>query len=102
MGLVASADRSQMGRALAIFATTCAAIALLAATASAHQSGCHSQHSCPSDHHTYVWYDGAGQGWSCAEPGAPEYDPSRDTTVITYSGDTYYCYAFGSAPPPAP
>jgi hypothetical protein len=25
--------------------------------ASSHQSGCHSQHTCPSDHHTYVWTD---------------------------------------------
>src|SRR3954452_23475764 len=70
--------------------------------AAAHQSGCHSAHSCPSDHHTYVWYDASGQGWSCAEPGAPEYDPSTDTTTITYGGYTYYCYAVGSAPLPAP
>jgi len=25
--------------------------------APSHQSGCHSQHTCPSDHHTYVWTD---------------------------------------------
>jgi hypothetical protein len=72
---------------------------LLAGGALAHQSGCHSQHSCPSDHHTYVWYDGNGQGWSCAEPGAPEYDPSLDTTTIVYAGLTYYCRAAGSAAP---
>jgi hypothetical protein len=78
------------------------AVGLLAAygvTASAHSSGCHSAHSCPSDHHTYIWYDGNGQGWSCAEPGAPEYDPSRDTTTIVYAGYTYYCYAAGTATP---
>src|SRR4051812_12899877 len=55
----------------------------------AHQSGCHSSHSCPSDHHSYVWVDAAGQGWDCAEPGAPEYVPSRDTSTITYGGSTY-------------
>jgi hypothetical protein len=72
---------------------------LLASGALAHQSGCHSQHSCPSDHHTYVWYDGNGQGWSCAKPGAPEYDPALDTTTIVYAGLTYYCRAAGSLPP---
>jgi hypothetical protein len=51
--------------------------------ASSHQSGCHSQHSCPSDHHTYVWTDlTTGLTWDCAEPGAAEYDPSLDTTTI--------------------
>jgi hypothetical protein len=76
--------------------------ALVAGSAGAHSSGCHSAHSCPSDHHTYVWYDASGQGWDCAEPGAPEYDPSVDRTMITYGGYTYYCRAAGSAPPPTP
>lgn len=62
--------------------------------ASSHQSGCHSQHTCPSDHHTYVWTDlTSGLMWDCAEPGAPEYDATRDTTVIVYEGLTYYCRA---------
>src|SRR3954454_16738056 len=72
------------------------------ATALAHSSGCHSAHSCPSDHHTYIWYDSAGQGWDCAEPGAPEYNATVDPTTITYGGYTYYCHAYGSAPPPKP
>src|SRR6476646_6717367 len=60
--------------------------------ASSHQSGCHSQHTCPSDHHTYVWTDTTtGLAWDCVEPGASEYDPARDTTVIVYQGLTYYC-----------
>ena len=60
--------------------------------AASHQSGCHSQHTCPSDHHTYVWTDPmTGLAWDCAEPGAAEYDPARDTTVIVYQGLTYYC-----------
>src|SRR2546430_12660637 len=58
----------------------------------AHSSPCHVQHTCPSDHHTYVWTDpSTGLLWDCAEPGAPEYDPSRDTTAIVYQGLTYYC-----------
>src|SRR6476646_932899 len=60
--------------------------------ASSHQSGCHSQHTCPSDHHTYVWTDTTtGLAWDCVEPGASEYDSTRDTTVIVYQGLTYYC-----------
>ncbi len=64
--------------------------------ASAHRSGCHSAHTCPSDHHTYVWVDpSTGLAWDCAEAGAPEVGPS-DTQVIVYDGRTYYCHAAGS------
>jgi hypothetical protein len=30
-------------------------------------------------------------------PGAPEYNPILDTTVIVYAGPTYYCRAAGGA-----
>ncbi|MFL5846716.1 MAG: hypothetical protein ACJ762_18695 [Solirubrobacteraceae bacterium] len=76
-------------------------LGVLASVALGHQSGCHSNHSCPSDHHTYVWYDGSGQGWDCVKPGADEYDASQDTTVITSGGYTYYCRAAGAVVPPA-
>jgi hypothetical protein len=88
-----------MGRKIGLIATTMA-LALLgfalagavAHGASSHQSGCHSQRTCPSDHHTYVWTDlTTGLMWDCAEPGASEYDATRDTTVIVYEGLTYYC-----------
>lgn len=70
-------------------------IAVAAAVAApTHRSGCHAAHTCPSDHHTYVWYDGSGQGWDCVEPGAPE-QTAEDTTVIVYDGLTYYCHAAG-------
>jgi hypothetical protein len=60
----------------------------------AHRSPCHSAHTCPSDHHTYVWIDPAtGFVWDCAEPGASEYSPALDTTTIVYDGLTYYCRA---------
>jgi hypothetical protein len=66
--------------------------------ASAHSNPCHSQHTCPSDHHTYVWIDAStGLAWDCAEPGAPEYDPAVDTTTIVYDGLTYYCRAASPA-----
>lgn len=88
-----------MGHRIGAVATTIA-LALLgfalagavAHGASSHQSGCHSQHTCPSDHHTYVWVDQTtGLVWDCVEPGATEYDSSRDTTVIVYEGLSYYC-----------
>src|SRR3954447_23171235 len=70
--------------------------ATLVAGASAHSNTCHSQHTCPSDHHTYVWTDPTtGLSWDCAEPGAPEYNPILDTTVIVYAGLTYYCRPAG-------
>jgi hypothetical protein len=60
--------------------------------ASSHQSGCDTQHTCLSDHHTSVWTDlTTGLAWDCVEPGASEYDPSQDTTTIVYEGFTYYC-----------
>jgi hypothetical protein len=69
---------------------------LLAGAASAHSNPCHSQHTCPSDHHTYVWTDPTTSlQWDCVEPGAPEYNPILDTTVIVYAGLTYYCRAAG-------
>jgi hypothetical protein len=33
--------------------------------------------------------------WDCVEPGAREYDPAQDTTVIVYESLTYYCRAAG-------
>ena len=68
----------------------------VAGGASEHSDPCHSQHTCPSDHHTYVWTDtSTGLAWDCAEPGASEYDPSRDTTTIVYQALTYYCRSGG-------
>jgi hypothetical protein len=59
--------------------------ALGADTASAHRSGCHRWHTCPSDHATYRW-----RGWLCVAPYADE----RNATFrrrITYLGRTYWC-----------
>lgn len=66
----------------------------------AHSNPCHTQHTCPSDHHTYLWTDpSTGFGWDCAEPGAAEYDPARDTTTIVWDGLTYYCRSAATTPP---
>ena len=43
------------------------AAAALVNGAAAHSNPCHSQHTCPSDHHTYVWTDlTTGLQWDCA------------------------------------
>jgi hypothetical protein len=79
-------------RALLVIAAGAAASLIVLAPAAAHRSGCHAAHSCPSDHHTYVWTNpDDGKSWDCAEPGAPEYDPARDTTTIVWAGRTYHC-----------
>jgi hypothetical protein len=79
------------------------ALALLAAGAAlsgnAHRSGCHVVHSCPSDHHSYVWYDAAGQGWDCAKPGAPEVT-AADTQRIYHDGLAYQCHRAGGTQTP--
>jgi hypothetical protein len=68
----------------------------LSVSANAHSSPCHVAHSCPSDHHSYVWYDAAGQGWDCAKLGAPEVTPA-DTQRVYYQGLAYQCHSAGGA-----
>jgi hypothetical protein len=79
------------------------ALALLAAgvalSGNAHRSSCHVVHSCPSDHHSYVWYDAAGQGWDCAKSGAPEVT-AADTQRIYHDGRAYQCQRAGGAQTP--
>jgi hypothetical protein len=66
--------------------------------ASSHESGCHTEQTCPSDHHTYVWTDPAtGLLWDCAAQGAPEDDPVLDYATFAYEGLTYNCRAAGPA-----
>lgn len=84
---------------LLVLAALGAATAFGLTTASAHTDPCHTRHECPSDHHTYVWFDASGQGWDCARPGASELT-AADTTLVTYAGLPYYCHAAGAAPPP--
>jgi hypothetical protein len=69
--------------------------------APSHQSGCHTQHTCPSDHHTYVWTDTTtGLAWDCAAQGAPEDDPVKDYATFVYEGLTYNCRPPEQSPPP--
>lgn len=79
------------------------ALGLLAArvglSATDHRAPCHSVHSCPSDHHSYVWFDAAGQGWNCAKPGAPELT-AADTQTIYNAGLRYLCHGAGGSHTP--
>jgi hypothetical protein len=53
--------------------------------ASAHRSGCHRWHTCPSDHATYRW-----RGLLCVAP----YSDKRNRTFrrkVVYQGRTYWC-----------
>lgn len=71
-------------------------LALAAAVpASGHVSGCHGAHSCPSDHHTYVWFDDLGRGNDCAHAGEPEVT-AADTVTVVYDGRTYLCHFVGA------
>ena len=78
-------------------------IALLAAgvalSGPTHRSPCHSAHSCPSDHHSYVWFDAPGQGWDCAKVGAPEVT-AADTQRVYYGGLAYQCHRAGGTQTP--
>src|SRR5262245_65072733 len=94
--LIHEGDAGQAGSswsAIAALAALGFALAVvLAGAASAHSNPCHSQHTCPSDHHTYVWTDPrTGLQWDCVEPGASEYNPILDVTTIVWDGLTYYC-----------
>lgn len=91
-------------RVVSMFVATAVALTVGVGStpAGAHSSGCHKSYSCPSDHHSYTWYDENGTGWSCARPGSDKYNPAWDTTLITYAGLPYYCHLAGSSPPPAP
>src|SRR5690348_11640149 len=66
----------------------------LTVSAQAHSSPCHIAHSCPSDHHSYVWYDANGQGWDWAKVGAREVGPA-DTQRVYYDGRAYQCQSAG-------
>jgi hypothetical protein len=79
------------------------AVALLAAgvalSETRHVAPCHLVHSCPSDHHSYVWFDAAGQGWDCAKVGAHEVT-AADTQRVYHGGHAYQCHRAGGTQTP--
>lgn len=52
---------------------------------SAHRSGCHGKHTCPSDHATYKW-----QGKLCVKPTSNKRTAAFKKKV-RHAGLTYYC-----------
>ena len=67
-----------------------AAIALsaaggLAQSAGAHRAGCHTAHTCPSDHATYRW-----RGKFCVSPTSDK-RTARFKTRVKYAGRVYWC-----------
>src|SRR5262245_55378117 len=60
--------------------------------AGAHRDPCHSQHRCPSDHHTYAW-----QGLSCTS--YPDERLPGDTRKVVVDGRAYWCHPDTSATP---
>jgi hypothetical protein len=68
---------------LAVFVAAVSA-AIFASTAvqpaSAHRSGCHRWHSCPSDLYTYRWH-----GLLCTSH-------NTDKIRVVYQGRTYWCH----------
>ena len=56
-----------------------------APTATAHRSGCHGHHTCPSDHATYKW-----KGKLCVKPSSDK-RTSKFTKRVRHAGLTYYC-----------
>jgi hypothetical protein len=81
-----------------IAAAGATAAVFMAGDASAHESDCHAQQTCPSDDGGYVWTDSSGQGWTCGL--AP--NGRADGTLIVFDGQRYACEAVTPEPPPPP
>jgi murein DD-endopeptidase MepM/ murein hydrolase activator NlpD len=71
-----------------LVAAVAAAAVFAAKDASAHESDCHAQQTCPSDDGGYVWTDDNGQQWTCALSNSQD-----EATVIVFDGLAYSCYA---------
>ena len=67
------------------------ALAMFAAAtpqpASAHRAGCHTKHSCPSDHATYRW---GPKRLLCVKPTSDE-RTARFKIKVRYGGLVYWC-----------
>jgi hypothetical protein len=71
---------------VALTVATAIVFAFAASPASAHRSGCHRWHTCPSDLATYRW-----RGLLCvSQRHRAEFGPSFRKRVI-YAGLVYYC-----------
>jgi hypothetical protein len=73
--------------AASLIAIVCVASVAIGSTHAgvSHQNPCHSAHTCPSDHHTYLW-----RGMSCTSY-ADERE-TNDTRVVVFAGHKYWCH----------
>jgi hypothetical protein len=74
----------------AVCAVAAFAFGYAASPASAHRSGCHRWHTCPSDHATYRWRSPSGRRLLCVAPYADERNATFRIRVV-YAGRTYWC-----------
>ena len=72
---------------LALIATLSVAGSVSASEAQAHRAGCHTKHSCPSDHATYRW---SAKRLLCVKPTSDE-RTRRFTIKVRYGGLVYWC-----------
>ena len=66
---------------------------------------CHVSHTCPSQNHSYVWHDAAGEAWNCGKESLNiDYSHQQGQTTILYSGfgevTTYQCSLTSLGQPP--
>ena len=72
---------------LAALAVSAFAFGYFADPASAHRSGCHTKHECPSDHATYRW---GPKNLLCVKPTSDKRNASFKLSV-RYAGLPYLC-----------
>jgi transglycosylase-like protein/peptidase M23-like protein len=80
-----------------LVAAVAAAAVFTAKDASAHESDCHAQQTCPSDDGGYVWTDDNGQGWTCFVSTGPD-----EGTAVVFDGQQYACWAATPEEPAPP
>lgn len=67
-----------------LFAAAAVMAAVSTGGASAHRNGCHSSHTCPSDHHSYPWH-----GLYCTSYAAERL--VTDTRTLFYKNYRFWC-----------
>lgn len=72
---------------VAVLLVASAATFVRADIALAHRAGCHTAHTCPSDHATYRW---GPKRLLCVKPGSDE-RTARFKIRVRYGGRLYWC-----------
>ena len=72
---------------VAVLLASSAAMTSRADAAATHRAGCHTAHTCPSDHATYRW---GSKRLLCVKPTSDK-RTARFKTRVRYGGYTYWC-----------